>query len=315
MQQALLGAGGLNAPERTNLSERMAGNRQQQASARPQRLLAKKRRLQLRGGRHCSTDHPLPSLTPPPPHLTPRSPQPRPGTHIFRCRSNSAFFSSSSRFCFSSKLLRLLTVRPKISMRSGGDEARSRSRSRSRREEGAVLERERDRDSRRRLRLLSRDLERFRARSFSRERDRERLRFFLLCFELLVCLERDELRLRDRPIPAERKGRAGDRPATPAPSTSGARGRSEETPHASAPPGLAPRPHSLYRFTRRGERAGPENSSRSGRRQDGGPNGAVTLCFRPTMHRAALQPFALPPLRPLLRLFFRRCTKPLGNAR
>lgn len=80
------------------------------------------------------------------------------------------------------------------------------------------MERERDRDSRRRLRLLSRDLERFRARSFSRERLRERLRFFLLCFELLVCLERDELRLRDRPMPAEeRKGRTGDRPITPAP--------------------------------------------------------------------------------------------------
>uniref|UniRef100_M3YIE1 Uncharacterized protein n=1 Tax=Mustela putorius furo TaxID=9669 RepID=M3YIE1_MUSPF len=56
-----------------------------------------------------------------------------------------------------------------------------------------------DRDSRRRFRLLSRDLERFRTRSLSRDRDRERLRF-LLCLLLLVCLERDELRLRDRPI-------------------------------------------------------------------------------------------------------------------
>lgn len=129
---------------------------------------------------------------------------------IFRCRSNSAFFSSSSRFCFSSRLLRLLTVRPKMSMRSGGDEARSR----------------------RRFRLLSRDLERFRTRSLSRERERERLRF-LLCLELLVCLERDELRLRDRPIlapcgarrlsPAARRrpplaaGKRGPQPADPPP--------------------------------------------------------------------------------------------------
>lgn len=158
-----------------------------------------------------------------------------------------------------------------MSMRSGGDEARSRSRSRSRREEGAVLERDRDRDSRRRLRLLSRDLERFRARSFSRERDRERLRFFLLCLELLVCLERDELRLRDRPIPAEeRKGRAGGRPTTPAPFASSARGRHGEAPGASAPaghlvPSLSPR------SARRGRGAGPESGSKSGRRQDGGP--------------------------------------------
>lgn len=116
---------------------------------------------------------------------------------IFRCRSNSAFFSSSSRFCFSSRLLRLLTVRPKMSMRSGGDDARSRSR--SRRDTAVLVERERERDSRRRFRLLSRDLERFRTRSLSRDRDRDRLRF-LLCLLLLVCLERDELRLRDRPI-------------------------------------------------------------------------------------------------------------------
>lgn len=91
----------------------------------------------------------------------------------------------------------MLTVRPKMSMRSGGDEARSRSR--SRRDTAVLVERERDRDSRRRFRLLSRDLERFRTRSLSRERDRDRLRF-LLCLLLLVCLERDELRLRDRPI-------------------------------------------------------------------------------------------------------------------
>lgn len=222
MQPAPLGAGGLNAPDRRNLSGREGWR--ETGSSRPQQglsafsLTADGSSLGEEGTAARSIPF-LPSAFPPPPPLPrPGSPQPRPGTHIFRCRSNSAFFSSSSRFCFSSRLLRLLTVRPKMSMRSGGDEARSRSRSRSRREEGAVLERERDRDSRRRLRLLSRDLDRFRARSFSRERDRERLRFFLLCFELLVCLERDELRLRDRPIPAEeRKGRTGDRPATSAP--------------------------------------------------------------------------------------------------
>lgn len=136
------------------------------------------------------------SLSPPPSPFPSSRPSPA-GAHIFRCRSNSAFFSSSSRFCFSSRLLRLLTVRPKMSMRSGGDEARSRSR--SRRDTAVLVERERDRDSRRRFRLLSRDLERFRTRSLSRDRDRDRLRF-LLCLLLLVCLERDELRLRDRPI-------------------------------------------------------------------------------------------------------------------
>lgn len=140
------------------------------------------------------TTTPLPAAS-----RSPRRPAPLPpaGTHIFRCRSNSAFFSSSSRFCFSSRLLRLLTVRPKMSMRSGGDDARSRSR--SRRDTAVLVERERERDSRRRFRLLSRDLERFRTRSLSRDRDRDRLRF-LLCLLLLVCLERDELRLRDRPI-------------------------------------------------------------------------------------------------------------------
>lgn len=92
MQQALLGAGGLNAPERTNLSERMAGNRQQQASARPQRLLAKKRRLQLRGGRHCSTDHPLPSLTPPPPTSHPAAPSPGPAL-TFSVAARTLLFS------------------------------------------------------------------------------------------------------------------------------------------------------------------------------------------------------------------------------
>lgn len=194
--------------------------------ARPQRgpksLYPSRRRPSSRRGRHGgrSSRAQTASFPSPFPHL----PQPRPEAHIFRCRSNSAFFSSSSRFCFSSRLLRLLTVRPKMSMRSGGEEARSRSRSRSRREEGAVLERDRDRDSRRRFRLLSRDLERFRARSFSRERDRDRLRFFLVCLELLVCLERDELRLRDRPIPADERPhrRPRDRPTTPTPFASGA---------------------------------------------------------------------------------------------
>lgn len=168
------------------------------------------------------TGAPAPPAPSAPSRLQSRAP------HIFRCRSNSAFFSSSSRFCFSSRLLRLLTVRPKMSMRSGGDEARSRSR----RDAAALVERERERDSRRRFRLLSRDLERFRTRSLSRERERERLRF-LLCLELLVCLERDELRLRDRPIlapcgarrlsPAARRrppltaGKRGPQPADPPP--------------------------------------------------------------------------------------------------
>lgn len=157
------------------------------------------------------------------------------------------------------------------------------------------MERERDRDSRRRFRLLSRDLERFRARSFSRERDRDRLRFFLLCLELLVCLERDELRLRDRPIPAEqRRGRAGNRPTTPAPFASGARERCEEALRASAPPGRAPRPLLFRRFALRGDGAGPESGSKSGRRQDGGPGRAVTLLFCPTMHCARVPAVCFP---------------------
>lgn len=135
-----------------------------------------------------------------------------------------------------------------------------------------MLERERERDSRRRFRLLSRDLERFLARSFSRERDRDRLRFFLLCLELLVCLERDELRLRDRPIPTEEKrGRAGDRSTTPAPFASGARERCEEALRASAPPGRALRLLPFHRFALRGEGTGPGSGSESGRSQDGGP--------------------------------------------
>lgn len=159
------------------------------------------------------------------------------------------------------------------------------------------MERERERDSRRRFRLLSRDLERFRARSFSRERDRDRLRFFLLCLELLVCLERDELRLRDRPIPAEerRKGRAGDRPTAPAPSSLAApeRGARRLCAHQRRPGG--PLVLSLYHHSApRGEGAGPESGSKSGRRQDGGPSRAVTLLFRPTMHCAAPVPFAPP---------------------
>lgn len=79
-------------------------------------------------------------------------------------------------------------------MRSGGEAA-----ARSLRDE-AVLERERERDSRRRFLLASRDLERFLERSRSLERERER---FLLCLLLLECLERDELRLRERPMMAE----------------------------------------------------------------------------------------------------------------
>lgn len=233
------------------------------ACSQPQAALA--HRDKARRERHRALPF-LPHPSPPP------RPQRRPGAHIFRCRSNSAFFSSSSRFCFSSRLLRLLTVRPKMSMRSGGEEARSRSRSRSRREEGAVLERERERDSRRRFRLLSRDLERFLARSFSRDRDRDRLRFFLLCLELLVCLERDELRLRDRPIPAEeRRGRAGHRSTTPAPFASGAWERCEEVLRASAPPWRALRLLPFHRFALRGKGTGPGSGSESGRSQDGGP--------------------------------------------
>ncbi|DAA23729.1 TPA: hypothetical protein BOS_12694 [Bos taurus] len=145
------------------------------------------------GGRHGSrparncTPH-FRDWPPPPPPLAPKRDLPsKPSQAGPRCLPPQP----------TRGLLRLLTVRPKMSMRSGGDEARSRSR--SRRDTAVLVERERDRDSRRRFRLLSRDLERFRTRSLSRERDRDRLRF-LLCLLLLVCLERDELRLRDRPI-------------------------------------------------------------------------------------------------------------------
>lgn len=77
-------------------------------------------------------------------------------------------------------------------MRSGGEAARSLR-------EATVLERERERDSLRRFRFASRDLERFLDLSRSLDRDRERLRF-LACLLLLECLDRDELRLRERPM-------------------------------------------------------------------------------------------------------------------
>lgn len=65
----------------------------------------------------------------------------------------------------------------------------------------AVHDLERDRDSlhRRWFLLASLDFERFLDLSLSLERERERL-LFLLCLLLLECLERDELRLRDRPM-------------------------------------------------------------------------------------------------------------------
>lgn len=79
-----------------------------------------------------------------------------------------------------------------MSMRSGGEAALSLR-------DEAVVDRERERDSLRRLRLASRDLERFLDLSRSFDRDRDRLRF-LLCLLLLECLDRDELRLRERPM-------------------------------------------------------------------------------------------------------------------
>ncbi|KAI4805308.1 hypothetical protein KUCAC02_009933 [Chaenocephalus aceratus] len=60
---------------------------------------------------------------------------------------------------------------------------------------GAVVDRDRERDSLRRFLFASRDLDRFLDLSLSLDRLR-----FLLCLLLLECLERDELRLRDRPI-------------------------------------------------------------------------------------------------------------------
>lgn len=79
-----------------------------------------------------------------------------------------------------------------MSIRSGGDAARS-----LRAE--AVFDRERDLDSLRRFRLASRDLDRFLDLSLSLDRDLDRLRF-LLCLLLFECLDRDELRLRERPM-------------------------------------------------------------------------------------------------------------------
>lgn len=97
-------------------------------------------------------------------------------TYIFLCFSISDVLSSSSLFCFSSLFL-LLNVRPNMSVRSGGEAA---------------------------LSLLLLDLERDRLLLFSSldlllfllDLDLERLRL-RLCLE---CLDRDELRLRERPI-------------------------------------------------------------------------------------------------------------------
>ncbi len=77
-------------------------------------------------------------------------------------------------------------------MRSGGEAALSLR-------EEAVVDRERERDSLRRLLFDSRDLDRFLDLSLSLDRDRDRLRF-LLCLLLLECFDRDELRLRERPM-------------------------------------------------------------------------------------------------------------------
>lgn len=79
-----------------------------------------------------------------------------------------------------------------MSMRSGGDAARSLR-------DEAVVDRERERDSLRRFLFDSLDLDRFLDLSRSLDRDRDRLRF-LLCLLLLECLDRDELRLRERPM-------------------------------------------------------------------------------------------------------------------
>lgn len=75
-------------------------------------------------------------------------------------------------------------------MRSGGEAALSLR-------DEAVVDRERERDSLRRFRFASRDLDRFLDLSLSLDRDRLR---FLLCLLLLECLDRDELRLRERPM-------------------------------------------------------------------------------------------------------------------
>lgn len=90
--------------------------------------------------------------------------------------------------------LLLLRVLPKMSILSGGEAARSLR-------VVAVVDRDLERDSLRRLLFDSRDLERFLLRSGSRDLDLERLRR-LLCLLLFECLERDELRLLDRPMAA-----------------------------------------------------------------------------------------------------------------
>lgn len=77
-------------------------------------------------------------------------------------------------------------------MRSGGEAALSLR-------DEVVVDRERERESLRRFLFDSRDLDRFFDRSLSLDRDRDRLRF-LLCLLLLECLDRDELRLRERPM-------------------------------------------------------------------------------------------------------------------
>lgn len=86
----------------------------------------------------------------------------------------------------------MLSVRPKMSMRSGGEAALSLR-------DEAVFDRDLDRDSLRRFLFDSLDLDRFLDLSRSLERDLERL-LFLLCLLLLECLERDELRLLERPM-------------------------------------------------------------------------------------------------------------------
>lgn len=84
----------------------------------------------------------------------------------------------------------MLSVLPKMSMRSGGEAALSLR-------VEAVVDRERERDSLRRFLFDSLDLDRFLDLSLSLDRDRLR---FLLCLLLLECLDRDELRLRERPM-------------------------------------------------------------------------------------------------------------------
>lgn len=97
-------------------------------------------------------------------------------SYIFLCLSISALLSSSSLFCFSSVCL-LISARPKMSVRTGGEPP---------------------------LSLLLPDLERdllllfgsFDLLLFLLDLDLERLRLWL-CLE---CLDRDVLRLRVRPI-------------------------------------------------------------------------------------------------------------------